>query len=314
MCNCSLLFVGKRFFQTLLLSLALVLCPAIQAADEPVLAIISVAGKRGVPPIFEDIVKGVEAGFSGKVKNYALKAGFSESRLQDDLRSDGVTGVVVLGGSGRKVAAMLSSEYPVVMGAVSSVPVEGVGAVVLQPSSEVVFDYLNKLAPDVSALHLIYDPKKHQAALSSAEKSSAPVKIDVLPHASSQSKHTQKAIEDSLSSDVNARSAIWVMLGTKFDTAIKENLIKNSWGQPVVPFHYTVNSKDVELFPFILLPDWQGLGQQLAEMSSQRLNGQSAQVAELQSVKLWVNQKKSRHFGLKLDGDIRKKIDFTFRD
>ncbi|MGS2724554.1 hypothetical protein ACVBEJ_12495 [Porticoccus sp. GXU_MW_L64] len=314
MCNWLLNFFGKQSFQLLLLALAVFLCPAILAAEEPVLAIVSVAGKRGVPPVFEDVIKGVETGFSGEVKNYTLKPDFSQSRLLDDLRSDGVTGVVVLGGTGRKVAAMLSSEYPVVMGAVSSVPVKGVGGVVLQPSSKVVFEYLNKLAPDVSALHLIYDPKKHAEALSSVEKSSAPIKIDLLPHASSQSQQTQKAIEDSLSSGGKARSAIWVMLGTKFDTAIKENLIKNSWGQPVVPFHYTVNSKDIELFPFILLPDWQGLGQQLAHMSSQRLNGQSAQVAELQSVKLWVNQKKSRHFGLKLDSDIRAKIDFTFRD
>ncbi|MCV6605534.1 MAG: hypothetical protein OIF34_09520, partial [Porticoccaceae bacterium] len=265
-----------------------------------------------MPGIFADIAKGIKADFPGKVKNYSLKAGFSESRLLADLRSDGVDAVAVLGGTGKAAAALLSSEYPVVMGAVSSVPLEGVGGVLLQPSSEVVMGYLHKLVPEVQALHLVYDPKKHRTALGNAEKAAEQVNIGVMAHPSSESKQTQKAIEDSLSGDAAARSAIWVMFGTKFDNAIKENLIKGSWGHPVVPFHYTFNPiKDVELFPFVLLPDWQGLGSQLAQMADRRLNGEKAEVAELQNINLWVNQKKSRHFGLKLDGDVRKEIDFT---
>ncbi|UTW46055.1 hypothetical protein KFE80_03940 [bacterium SCSIO 12696] len=305
---------GKRFLQLLILSLTVVFFPTTALADEPTLAIISVAGKRGVPPIFKDIIKGVKNDFDGKVREYSLKGGYSQERLLNDLRSDGVDAVVVLGSSGRQAATAVSDHYPVVMGAVASVPLDGVGGVVLQPSSSVVLRYLSQLAPDVKALHLVYDPKKHQMALAQTEESASSRQVVVTAHPSNHSKETQQAIEQSLATADQSRRAIWVLFGTKFDNAIKENLIKDSWGQPVIPFHYTISSKDIELFPFVLLPDWQGMGQQLSDMVSQRLDGKAVEVLPLNRVKLWVNQKKSRHYGLDLDGDVRKSIDFTYRD
>ena len=309
---------GYRFFCALCLSLVIFLPAVVAAADQPVLGVVSVAGKKRMPKVYleilADISSGVEKNFQGQVKNYNLKSEFSEAQLLNDLEADSVDVVLVLGSTGGKAAKLASAKYPVLMGGVSSVPLKGVGGVVWQPSSEVVLDYLHQLAPDISALHLVYDPSKHQAARANTEKVAQQVKINLMSHPSSQSKQTQSAIENTLSGPEAARSAIWVMIGTKFDNAIKENLIKNSWGLPVVPFHYTLNSKDIELFPFILLPDWQGMGEQLARMAAERANGQAAEIAELENIKLWVNQKKSRHFGLKLDGEVRKKIDFTFRD
>ena len=303
---------GKRFFYIICLCLAAPGPPALFADDTAAMAVISVVGRK-MPPVHKEITRGIKAKYPGRVKTYKLKAGFSEQDLLAALKTDGIGVITVLGRKSQNLASSLSRRYPVLMGAVPSVATEGVGGVTYMPSSSLIIDRLHTLAPRVDNLYLIYNPSIHGETIANTKVAARQVNINVVARASSDSKETQAAIEEMLGNAQNGtdnpRNAIWVVFGAKFSRSNIEHLIKDSWRSPVIPFYYTSDPSQVDRFPFIFLPDWQGMGVQLADMGVARLNKRKAEVLPLNSIKLWVNQKKSRHYGLQLDGEARKKID-----
>lgn len=307
---------GKRLFYIICLCLAALAPPALFADDKAaMMAVISVVGKK-TPPVYEEVTQGIKARYPGKVKTYKLKAGFSEQDLLADLKADGIGVITALGRKSENLASSLSKHYPVLMGAVPSVTTEGVGGVTYMPSSSMIVDRLHTLAPRVDNLYLIYNPKIHRETIANTLAAARQANIKVVSRASSDNKQTQAAIEDMLNSAENGtdnpRNAIWVVFGAKLSRSNIEHLIKDSWRSPVIPFYYTPDPSQVDRFPFIFLPDWQGMGVQLADMGVARLSKRKAEVLPLNSIKLWVNQKKSRHYGLQLDGEARKKIDKVY--
>ena len=303
---------GKQFCLATCALLAAYFMPAAVADGDRVMAVVSFASKKA-DAVYEEVADGIKAGFSGAVKVYKVKEGFSEQKLLADLKSDGVDIVTTLGNKSQKVASQLSLHYPVQVGVAAAVLPKNVGGVTYMPSSSLVIDRLRMLAPDVDNLYLVYNPAIHSETLAQIKETAAKYRIQVTARASTDPKQTQAAIESTLQQARNGtdspRNALWVLFRTQISKPNIESLIKGSWDRPVIPFYYSPNPKLVDSFPFVFLPDWKGMGEQLADMGERRLDGEQAEVLPLENIKLWVNQKKCRHYGLKLDGESRKKID-----
>jgi len=298
-------------------------------ADDNVIAVFSPKAKEPYQSIYQSIISGARSGASKQnieFKEFLLDKNFDSKSLIKELIELDIQKVIVLGRSGWKLGKELSEikvpsnisketlvkRFHVVSGALPISP-NGMSGISLVTDPIYLFDYLQKVAPNVSVIHAAYSEKSEwliELAINAA--SSRGLKLDF-----KKVKDTKEAIDfyqKIFDSDIGEKDSIWLPLDSisSHDKITLPLILEKSWAKGIVVFSSKPShAKRGALFS--TYPDNYPLGKRLFKMI-QSLENQPEQksFSPLKSTLLAVNLRTAAHLGLKYSAEQQQEFKLTF--
>lgn len=262
--------------------------------------------------VFLQIAEGAKQELGDRLLVHELDDEFANTpAVAQWISSKRPSGLILLGGRGYKLAHELTFDLPTVVGAVPFAP-NGIAGVSLASDPQVVFDYLNKMAPRARSVYVVHTIKQRwiiQLAVQAAEKNKIKLQstevVDVV-----QAAQEYKRVVSTLNDD----SSLWLLAddAAVSDDSLMSYLLENAWDRRFVLFSSTpAHVKRGALFSF--LPDNEAMGRELArllvKLKSQQPN---ERVLPVSSLRLAVNTRTISHLGLTLSPEIKRDIALTF--
>ena len=218
------------------------------AANAEPLTIVYPDVKAPYDKIFQQITQGIESEFPDKVTHLKLPRKFDAKEIAKKITTNKM---IALGKRGMMIAKQVYLDMPVVVGALPIKP-NGISGVSLMASPNVLFHSLNKLAPKVTTVTVLYtgasawiiDVAKAQAKLKGLTLN--PIPVDDIATA-------VKAYDEIFSGKNLDSMAIWLPLDpvTANDKIIVPVILEKAWANKW--WFFPVNQHMLNVVPYFQL-------------------------------------------------------------
>lgn len=274
-------------------------------ADSARVAVIYPDIREPYKSVFRDVVNGIAEGLKSSPSEFLLDADDDDiTKLQAKLKDQGVDVVITLGRKGLMVGQGLSSTHPVVAGAVLIPPSfmqDSISGITLTPDPAVLLQHLKRMAPKVTRVTVVYNPKRSAWLIDHAKKAAPEVglELNVLP--ADNIRHAAKLYRDFLSKAKENSDAIWLLQDATImdERAILPMILSEAWSKNLVvvsnnPGHVRKGAL------FSLYPDNTGMGRSLAAMAETQSGkkGGKIEIRPLKDLLIAVNLRTAGHLGI----------------
>ncbi len=259
--------------------------------------------------VFDEIVRGAEAGYSGGVK----RAAFSENQSPVDFVHvvDIHTPVLLLGNRISRLVSEADIEHRLIVGAVSN-EVANVHGITLIPSPSAIAQKLPVLVPKVKNVHIVAKPGEHVISLEKTTRAFTLLGIQFVVHRADDVRAAAAVYRD-LVHQLDGDDAVWIPPdGAFLNNALLAILLQGSWDRHFVVFSSNpVHVKRGALFS--VYPNNYKMGFSLGRLAQDVANGRvsTAKMKPLEDIFIALNERTSNHLGINLTDDMRKEIDLV---
>ncbi|MDO6446517.1 ABC transporter substrate binding protein [Colwellia sp. 1_MG-2023] len=259
--------------------------------------------------IFQQITRGIQSEFKGKVHHLKLPRTFDAEKQANMITTHKV---IALGKRGMRIAKQLYNDKPVVVGALPIKP-NGISGVSLMADPNVLFDSLHELAPEITAITVLYSPAS-EWIISDAQTKALAKGLKLHPIAVDDIKAAVIAYNKIFEGSNLEKMAIWLPLDpvTANEKIIVPTILEKAWENKMVVFSSKpTHAKRGALFS--ALPDNELLGQQLSRLiNSVNYKSRPSTVKTLEKIKLAVNLRTAAHLGFDYNSNERSGFALTF--
>lgn len=312
-------FLARFIFLLALLSSG-VMSPAVKAAQSLAIAVIYPDLQEPYRGVLASIIEGIQEQSKTPVKLFSLAEGFNASQLRDSIDRDKFSAIIALGRTGLAAAQQWRGKVPIVVGALLLTPgdnEQGLSGISLAADPEMLFARLEKLAPSIKRVHVVYNPEVSgwliQAARSSANKRN----FQLIAYKSDDIKSSALIYRDILNKSQPGEDAIWLPPdpASVDDKLILPLLLKGAWDKSVVVFSSNpVHVKRGTLFA--LFPDNKLMGKSLVKMVEASWVGgvtsANSGIVLLADLQAAINVRTAEHVGLKISDEERRSFTLVF--
>jgi putative ABC transport system substrate-binding protein len=312
------LYIAKHF-----LVMCLVLCcqfiPSTVFAASPTVAVFYPEIREPFKAIFKDIIRGIESGFVGEVKQYELKKDYDSTYLKNWIQEEGIDLVIALGRRAQNATEKVAKDIPIVIGGVRTAPEsnqDNLVGITLAPDPEILFGQLKKMAPDVTNITVVYSARRNGWLIEYARSAASAQGLELTALAAVDLHEAAALYRNILKLQSGATNAIWLLQdpATVDERAILPHVLEEAWNKRLVlvsnnPAHVARGVL------FALYPDNVSMGATLGALALQTLeNGNKGRLGmrPLQDVSIAVNVRTAEHLGLKLTKKQQSEFDLLF--
>ncbi|RVU30561.1 ABC transporter substrate-binding protein [Neptunomonas marina] len=250
--------------------------------------------------VFSQLIDGIRDQYLGMVKLYPLDTSTDSTTLQAQLRNDGVDAIITLGRSGYTQAEQLTSERPLVSGALPLIPGQGTG-VSLIPDPEELFVQLKRLSPNIQQVHTILsEQSRWLEPIAQAAATRQRIKLTI--YYASDIASTLALYKRLLTHADRLRDALWLPPDRQAtnESVILPILLQEAWEKRLIIFASKPSFVRRGAL-FSLFPDNERTGRRLAELvGSLQQEEENLGIEFSKSDKLVINQRTAAHLGIKL--------------
>jgi putative ABC transport system substrate-binding protein len=289
-------------------------------ADIPSIAVLYPNIREPYQSVFSKIIDGIEEGLKAPVARYAMAETESFSTIASQLEKQNPRAVIALGRVGLLAAEKLRGKWPVVVGAVlagQNPDTRGFAGITLTPDPEILFHWLNMLAPEVKRVTVIYNRDRKEHGIERAKEAARGhgLTLNALPAENLwEAANLYRGFLGG--SETDSSEALWLLQdeSTLDDNALLPVILKEAWEKNLVVFSSTPEHvKKGALFS--LYPDNFGMGRSLAALALEQLKeGQprGSNMLPLRNLLIAVNLRTAEHLGLRLPSHEKRKFDLVF--
>jgi putative ABC transport system substrate-binding protein len=272
--------------------------------------------------IFDQIIKGIQKEFKGKVNLVEL----AKKKTKEEAAADIATAaaaidkqkpdmVITLANSGRKVGKLFKEKTPWVSGALPIRPtnryrLSGISSVA---SPEVMFTHLLKLAPEISHVHVVYS-RKSKWVIELAKVTAAKMGLKLTAHPVKNRKDAIIKYTQLLKTADHKKEAFWLPYDSISvdDYLVLPLMLEKAWEKKLVVFSSNPpHARRGALFT--VYPDNETTGVNLVRMVQNMFSkSMEAGVIPTAEVKLAVNLKTASHLGLVFTTKEKGRFHLTF--
>lgn len=267
--------------------------------------------------VFTQIIQGIEEVVGRQVRSHAVGLDVDAQALADRLRREQARAVIALGRQGLRAVAQVDPGISVVVGGVLFVPEaeqKMLTGISLTPDPALLFARLRRLKPEVTRVHVVYDPKHNEWLMRLARDAAARLGLELATHRAGDLGRAARLYEDLFDTVDSRREALWLPQDptTVDENAILPLVLRESWNRNVAVFSSSyVHVKKGVLF--VLYPDNVELGRHLGAAALKSLaGGPSRGIAPLRQVQAAVNLRTASHIGLTLSSQQQRSFDSVF--
>lgn len=262
--------------------------------------------------IFDEITLGIKYSADIEVKTITFK----ESSPQDNIQQPcdiaiglGRAGVGYLDKYGLKIkriyGAILSDPY-----SISAIP-----TISLVPSPMAMFERAQYFMPELSTVHVVYNPSVNQNYINSAIEQAKTLNIQLVTHSAKDIKHAVKSYQEILSNIVSEKEALWLLQDSSIadSKAVLANILKMAWRKRLVVFsNQPGHAKRGVLFS--VYADNYALGVALGKLAASCSSTKCAEggTQALLSLRTAINVRTAARLGISTNSMKHKFIDLTF--
>ena len=312
---------SARFIVTVALLSIFGLFPSVpHAAQSRVIAVLYPELEEPYRGVFSSIVEGIQEYTKAGVKLLPIGDGVDISQVAKGIDPEQVSAIIALGRTGFAATEQWRGKIPVIVGALLLTPDEneaGLGGISLASDPALMFARLNRLAPNVKRVHVVYDPKRSEWLVQIARNLTNKYNFKFIAYKSDDIKSSALIYRDILEKSHAGEDAIWLLP----DPVAVDNkiilplLLRGAWNNNVVLF--SSNPAHVKRGAlFALFPDNRSMGVSLAKMAESYSEGgsfnASANIVPLKDLQAAINVRTAEHIGLSLPNDERKKYALIF--
>jgi len=298
--------VKSEHFPILFIPLLLSWCINAHAEE---LTVVYPEVKAPYDKIFQQITRGIKNEFIGTVHHIKLPRKF-DAKIQSNKIT--TNKVIALGKRGLRIAKQLYKFKPVVVGALPIKP-NGISGVSLMADPDILFETLHELAPEITAVTVLYSPASEWIIAEAKMKANA--RGLTLNHVAVDNIKAAVVAYNNIFEGLNLdKMAIWLPLDpiTANEKIIIPTILEKAWENKMVVFSSKpTHAKRGALFS--ALPDNELLGQQLARLINNiNYKSRPSTVNTLETIKLAVNLRTAAHLGFDYDSNERLGFALTF--
>lgn len=268
--------------------------------------------------IFDAIIGGINNQSGKGVDHYPLRRSYDISAIDSRIQANKNEAVIALGSRGVEVAQQLSSDIPVIVGAVLTSNVLSLDpprpAICLAPDPESLFAKLKSLAPGIEKISVIFNPERDQFVIDVAQV--AAVKQNLLLDARKAGDLTSAAqlYKNVIESIDPTSNAIWLLedTSTNDNNTVLPFILEQAWNREIVVFSSSLaHARRGALFS--MYPDNFKMGVDLGKLAAEiRKDSKKKEVSVLKSLKFAVNTRTARHLGITFTRRQAQSLDLVF--
>jgi putative ABC transport system substrate-binding protein len=267
--------------------------------------------------VFSQIIDGIEDKAKSRVVRYVVGNNPNSQEIASELRRQDVKVVIALGRNGLKTAMALNGDLKIVAGGLLSVPeAEGrkMTLLSLAPAPSQLFDRLRSLMPDVTKVHVVYDPANSGWLIRIAKDAARAAGLELVADEVNDLPTALARYQSILATADPRREALWLPqdITTVDDANVLPLVLRESWNRGLGVFSSNLAHVKRGVL-FSLYPDTTQLGRNLASTALDSLAGSGSQGQfPLRDVLLAVNLRTAGHLGLRFSSRQQQAFNLTF--
>lgn len=287
--------------------------PILFAAQSRVIAVLYPVLDEPYRGVFSSILDGIQEQIKSGVKLLPIKDEVDIAQAAEAIDPERVSVIIALGRTGFAATERWRGKIPVVVGALLITPDEsevGLAGISLASDPTLLLDRLERLAPSVKRVHVVYNPNSSEWLVRIARASANKYHFKLNAYKSDDIKSSALIYRDILEKSRPGEDAIWLLP----DPVAVDNkiilplLLRGAWNNNVLLF--SSNPAHVKRGAlFAMFPDNRLMGISLARMA-ESYSGYNASLAinnvvPLKDLQTAINVRTAEHFGLSLSNEER---------
>lgn len=310
-----------HFLQLGILSLcvsALLLALASPAHSQGKVAIIMPEVRAPYKVIFDDIYDGIVENLNQQSISLIINKEVKSSTVDGWIANMGISAIIALGPAAHKSVSKITTELPVVSGAMMTATPDDQDSlkVALSPEPAELFDQLSTLNDNISRVAVVYNTDRYQWLINLAQKKALSYGIDLLTYKASNVKQSAKIYDQLLADEKPQSLAIWLLQDrTIVDSkVVLPFILERSWQRSIMVFSSSLGHVKKGVL-FCMYPDNRAHGKQLAQIIDNyyqlpaRVHKDPMPTTDLLMA---INSRTAAHLGLDLNKSDLRKIDVVF--
>lgn len=265
--------------------------------------------------IFAEIVDGIEDHSRLPVHSYPIGPNQDPADLAAALKRNGTRVVIALGRQGLKAGTGL--DYPMVAGAVSSVPdADRASGILLSPDPALLFAQLKTLSPGVRRVFVVYNPANNDWIIKLARDAARSQNLELVAYEARDLATAARQYESLLSNADPRRDAVWLPQDPTAvdDATILPLALGAAWSRNLPVFSSNLAHVKRGLL-FALYPDNTQLGRSLSALALAAMNGDIRRgVLPLREVHSALNLRTANHIGLNVGPKLQRSFDVVYSE
>ena len=265
--------------------------------------------------IFDSIIEGAEEELGNDAERVQLAEGIEPATVTSDLEGRRVNGVIALGPEGYRIAQ--AGSIPPSVATVSGayfIPPNSVPGISLAVDPQRLFEQLQRLAPRVKRVHVVYDPKYNDWLVELARQAANRFGLEFNAYPENSLRNAVARYRRLIDQPLGEEDAVWLPVDatTVYDKVVLPLVLQAAWDERFT----VISSKPSHAQKgalFSLFPDHEALGRRLVRMVQRLREGDAGVAMEpLGDVKLAVNVRTAKHLGLRFSSAQRREFALVF--
>lgn len=264
--------------------------------------------------VFTKIIDEIRQQKGFEVNTYGLREDFNATAVKDWVTQQNAQTLVALGQRGVDVVEHLDVDVPIIIGAVlyvSGNQNQLVSGISLTPDPDLLFKYLKELSPNITRVHVVYNPDRYQWLIDYANKAARKRGVEIVARKASDLPSAAPLYRELLADSRHNRDAIWLLQdsSTVGDSSILPLVLREAWDRKLVVF--SSNPSHVRRGAlFSLYADQDSLGKSITKLLLQHKPGitKPQGLLPLSDVQIAVNLRTAGHIKLDISYEQRRQF------
>lgn len=267
--------------------------------------------------IFTDIADGVEKHANGHTIRYVLEKDYSKKELEEWLSKNNIEVCVGLGRRGESALAEVGGGLPIILSGILSAQdtTQSIPAISIAPSPNKLFAKAISFNKDIEEIIVVYNPKKTQWLIHEARAAATEHGLTLTTFETKSLSESAKIYREIFKRSGIKKAAIWLPPDpTSVDNkAILSYILEKSWSRNIVVFSSGPAHVSKGIL-FAMYPDNFKLGERLAEMALNELNGKqvSQTISPVEDLHTAINTRTAEHLGINITRSELRMYDAVF--
>ncbi len=262
--------------------------------------------------MLRQIFDGIDNAHNGEVERIKVPSDRGISSLENEIEKKKPDLMIALGRKGYQLARRLSRKYAIVSGMMPISPGK-VSGISLLPSPDVLFNFLNQVAPRVKRVYVLHNPNTTWLIRIAAEVTKA-AGIELMPVKVESTKEAVNVYQDLFKKIQPQTDAIWLSADpvTSHDKLILPMILKEAWQKKFVVFSSKPGHARRGVL-FSVLPNNKMLGKLLVDKAVETSDDMGNPTVDPNSaLMLAVNVRTAGHLGISYTNKQKESFDLIF--
>ena len=262
--------------------------------------------------IFSLIIQGIKQHPKTQVTTLPFLNADDMETIEKRLHLNPPTALITQGTSGYQQARHLEGTLKIVSGGLLLTP-NGHSGVSLDGDPKLFFAQLNRLAPQVNRVSVVYNPLRSGWLVKMAEAVAAQYDLELKAYPAENTREAMRHYRTVLDQAKAGQDAIWLPLDNIAPSkVVLPLLLKEAWSKNLVLFsNNPLHAKKGVLFA--LFPNHIGLGQQLADLAVTMTQADLLPMVQpSQHLRVAVNRRTASHLGIHLSKRQQQAFDLVY--